>query len=172
MWLDSFISKLPPNAKILEIGSATGRDARYFASRGFNVTCTDVIPEALSKLEDERFNTELFDFRTPPKPEWIDNFDAYFANGVFVDASQEIFEKNLESISKIVHINGIIGLSFKPGEGEEISNEKVDAPRYFKYYSEEKLREIISRYPFEILDLVYTNEGKWIRLVIKNNINK
>lgn len=168
VWMDSFLAKLPPNAKILEVGSATGRDARYFRSQGFDVTCTDVIPQALLKLQEEGFKTFTYDFRNPPKSDWLESFDGYFANGVFVHASQEIFEDNLKNISKIVHKGGIIGISLKIGEGEEISHEKVDAPRYFKYYTEEKLKQIISQYSLEILDLVYTHGGKWIRLVIKN----
>ncbi len=168
IWIDSFLNKLPHGAKILEIGSATGRDARYFASQGFDVTCADIIPQALTKLQVEGFKTEYFDFRNEPKKEWLDSFDGYFANGVFVHAPVEIFEKNLENISKIVHHDGIIGLSFKPGEGEDLSEDKVNAPRYFKYYTEEILKQIISKYPLEILELVYTNEGKWLRVILKN----
>ncbi|MBP9715555.1 MAG: class I SAM-dependent methyltransferase [Candidatus Pacebacteria bacterium] len=169
VWMDSFLSKLPPNAKILEIGSATGRDARYFRSKGFEVNCTDIIPQALSKLKEEGFKTEIYDFRNTPKPEWLDNFDGYFANGVFVHSTQEVFEENLKNISKIVHSGGIIGLSLKIGEGEEISYEKVNAPRYFKYYTEENLKHIISQYPFEVVNLIYTHGEKWIRFILKNN---
>ncbi len=46
-WLDSFASHIPREGAIFEIGSASGRDARYLATQGFTVLCTDVVPEAL-----------------------------------------------------------------------------------------------------------------------------
>lgn len=56
-WLDLFSSLITIGGRVLEIGSATGRDARYLASRSFNVTCTDVIPEALQQLSEQGFET-------------------------------------------------------------------------------------------------------------------
>lgn len=171
VWLDSFTNKLSPHSKILEIGSAGGRDARYFRDKGFDVTCTDVIPQAVECLTQEGFTAELYDFRNSPKQEWADMFDGYFANGVFVHASNEIFEKNLEYISQLVHKDGIIALSFKTGEGEEVTNDKMDAPRYFNYYNEKDTRVMFAKYGFEVLDLVYTQNDKWMRFVLKNKKN-
>ena len=42
-WLACFVSHIPAGGAILEIGSASGSDARYFASKGLKVICTDVI---------------------------------------------------------------------------------------------------------------------------------
>ncbi len=167
-WEDAFCEKLPQGGLIFEIGSATGRDARYFKSKGFNILCTDVIPEALDNLAKEGFETSEFDFRNQPKDEWLNKFDGFFANAVLLHATKEVFEQALNNISKILKKDGVIAFSLKTGEGEEISTEKMDSPRYFKYYSEEEIRNILKNYPFEIISLSKADNDKWLHVILKN----
>jgi SAM-dependent methyltransferase len=152
-WMDFFLSQLPENGRILELGSASGRDAHYFKLKGFRVLCTDVIPEALVSLSKKGFETSLFDFRDTPKFEWLDNFDGLFANAVLIHAPQDMFEKVLLNISRIVKKNGIVALSLLEGDGEEISLEKMDAPRYFRYYSKKELEIIFSKFNYGIINI-------------------
>ena len=165
--MNSFIGHLPKNGTILEIGSATGRDARYFASKGYKVTCTDIIPEALEKLSKEGFETSEFDFRNEPKKEWLNHFDGFFANAVLLHAPQDIFEKVIKNIPKFLKKNGIAAFSLKTGEGEEITKEKMDAPRYFNYHNEEEIRVLLSNLSFEIVSISYSDNNKWLFIIIK-----
>lgn len=167
-WMDNFASHLPENGSILELGSATGRDARYFASKGYKVTCTDIIPEALNKLSEEGFETSEFDFRNEPKEEWINKFDGFFANAVLLHAPQDVFEKAVANISKVLKKNGVAGFSLKTGEGEEITEEKMDAPRYFNYHNEEEIRNLLSTLPFEIVSISHADNDKWLHIIVKS----
>lgn len=167
-WIDNFLNCLPENGTIIELGSATGRDAHYFASKGYKVTCTDIIPVALDKLSNEGFDTALFDFRDDPKKEWNNHFDGFFANAVLLHAQQHVFEKAVANISKVLKKNGIAAFSLKTGEGEEITEEKMDAPRYFNYHTEEEIRKLISNLPFEILNISVGDNKKWLRVILKS----
>ncbi len=167
-WIDNFLNHLPENGSILELGSATGRDARYFASKGYRVTCTDIIPEALEKLSKEGFDTAEFDFRDEPKEEWFNNFDGFFANAVLLHAPQDVFEKAILNISKVLKKDGIATFSLKTGEGEEFTQEKIDAPRYYNYHTEDEIRELISQLPFEILNISYVDNKKWLHVILKS----
>ncbi len=167
--LDSFASCLPEKGSVFEIGSASGRDARYLASRGFNVTCTDVIPEALARLSEHGFETAEFDFRTDPKPEWIGNFDGVFANASLLHASQDVFENALKNVTLMLKPRGVFAFSLKTGEGEEITTEKMDAPRYFNYHSESEIRGILTSLSFEIPSLSYAEQGKWLHVIVRNS---
>lgn len=162
--LDFFASCLPAMGSIFEIGSASGRDARYLASMGFNVTCTDVIPEALQRLSAEGFETAEFDFRNDPMDEWIGNFDGVFANASLLHAPQPIFENALKNIALMLRPGGVFAFSLKTGEGEEITTEKMDAPRYFNYHSEPEIRKILTSLSFEILSFSHAEEGKWLHV--------
>jgi SAM-dependent methyltransferase len=169
-FLDDFISLLPAGGNILEIGSAQGRDARYFAQKGFKVVCTDVIPEALQKLSDEGFETAEFDFRDQPKSEWTNKFDGFFANAVLLHAPPEVLENALTNIATILKNEGVAAFSLKTGEGEEITTEKMDAPRYFHYHTEPEIRNVIKKLPFEIVSLAHNVEGKWLHVIMRKQI--
>jgi SAM-dependent methyltransferase len=166
-WINSFTSYLPENGTILELGSATGRDARYFASKGYKVTCTDIVPEALKKLSQEGFETSEFDFRNEPKEEWSNHFDGFFANAVLLHAPNDVFKKAVANILKVLKKNGVAGFSLKTGEGEEITEEKMDAPRYFNYHNEEEIRNILSGLPFEIISISHADQNKWLHVIVK-----
>lgn len=166
-WMDFFASHIPKNGVILEIGSASGRDARYFSAKGFKVLCTDIIPEALQKLSDEGFETAQFDFRDKPKPEWTGKFDGFFANAVLLHAPPDVFENALRNVAVVLKESGVAAFSLKTGEGEEITLEKMDAPRYFRYHTEQEIRQILSRLSFEIIRISHADNGKWLHVVMK-----
>ena len=164
-WLDLFISLLPKMGKIIELGSATGRDVK---SNGFEVLCTDVIPEALENLSKEGFKTSIFDFRDDPKNEWIGSFDGVFANAVLLHAPQDIFEKALNNFKRIVKKDGIIAFSLKTGEGEEISVAKIGGPRYFRYHSKEEITKLLFTLNYEIVSIKLSSDNKWLSAIVKN----
>ncbi|MCA9364062.1 class I SAM-dependent methyltransferase [Candidatus Kaiserbacteria bacterium] len=166
-WQDSFLSRIPQGGVILEIGSASGCDARYFAEKGYKVVCTDIVPQALEKLSEEGFETAEFDFRDTPKPEWSDKFDGFFANAVLLHAPPDVFENALRNVALVLKERGVVAFSLKTGEGEEISMEKMDAPRYFRYHSEPEIREILSRLPFEIISISHADNEKWLYVVMQ-----
>ena len=166
-WMDLFAAEIPQDGKILEVGSASGRDARYFAAKGFRVMCTDVIPEALQQLSEQGFETAEFDFRDDPKAEWAGKYDGFFANAVLLHAPLDVFKKALKSIALVLKDSGVAAFSLKTGEGEAITVEKMDAPRYFRYHSESEIREILSELPFEIISLSHASEGKWLQVIMK-----
>lgn len=170
IWRDSFVSLLPQGASILELGSASGQDAQYFSSKGLFVLCTDIIQGALKQLSDQGFQTERYDFRDPPKPEWQHQFDGFYANAVLLHATPEIFRYILETICFVVKENGIIAFSVKAGEGDEVSFERMNAPRYFKYYQETELHAILSQFPFQQIHIALANQGQWLQVLMKKGL--
>lgn len=166
-WMDEFSSHILQGGAILEIGSAVGRDARYFADKGYKIVCTDVIPQALQKLSEQGFETAEFDFRDEPREEWKDKFDGLFANAVLLHAPQDVFENALKNIATVLKESGVAAFSLKIGEGEEVSLEKMDAPRYFRYHNEEEIREILSGLPFEIISISQADNGKWLHVIVR-----
>lgn len=168
IWIDSFLSHLPQSGKIFEIGSAFGRDACYFRERDYQVTCTDVIPQALEALSADGFETAEYDFRDNPKQEWLGKFDGFFANAVLLHAEQDVFKNALRNATAILKENGIAALSLKTGEGEVISLEKMDAPRYFRYHTEEEIRDILSRLPFDVISINHAENQKWLHIIMRN----
>lgn len=166
-WIDAFLERLPPSGALFELGSAFGRDARYFRSKGFDPLCTDIVPEALQALTDEGFKTAIYDFRDEPAPEWIGAFDGFFANAVLLHASPELFLSSLQNAARMLKANGILALSLKTGEGEEMESKKLEAPRYFRYYTEPLLRTCLAGLPFTILEISYAVQETWILVILQ-----
>jgi SAM-dependent methyltransferase len=166
-WMDCFLAHILQGGMILEIGSATGRDARYLSERGYVVMCTDVIGQALQKLSEEGFETAEFDFRDEPKREWIGKFDGVFANAVLLHAPLDVFEDALGKFATVLKEGGVVAFSLKTGAGEEITLEKMDAPRYFRYYTEPEIREVLRQHPFEIISISHTNSGRWMDVILR-----
>lgn len=169
-WIDHFIgllSHMPGDPRLLEIGSATGRDARYFRSKGVNVICSDVVPEALKKLRKDGFRAEYYDFRYRV-PDSLHFFDAIYANAVLVHAPREILQRALYNFNQVLNEpHGLVALSFKNGSGEETSTHKLDAPRYFQYYTVADIKEHMTKALFDIVYLDYAENKKWILCIAK-----
>jgi len=167
-WIDEFLDKLPPHGSIFEIGSASGRDARYITGKGFSVFCTDVIPQALEQLAKEGFDTAPYDFRDEPKNEWKAKFDGFFANAVLLHASQTEFEKAISYIIAVLKAGGICAFSVKSGQGKEISTAKLDAPRFFKYHSRKTLEDTLKKYPLSMITVSDTRPANGCMLFSPN----
>jgi SAM-dependent methyltransferase len=168
-WIDKFRSLLPEHSKVLELGSAFGRDARYLRDAGCLVTCTDVIPEALALLAAEGFETATYDFRDTPAPEWIGAFDGYFANAVLLHADEPTFTHALSAAVTVLKPGGIGAFSLKTGTGESVTNEKMDAPRYFLFHTEPELMSELRKLPITVLELRTRESGKWLQVIFKKN---
>lgn len=166
-WMDLYLSYLPKGGTILEIGSASGRDAQYFASKGFSLLCTDIISEGLRLLSEKGFKTKIYDFRNPPDPAWINTFDGYFANAVLLHAKPHDFQQALQNIHLILKEEGVAAISLKNGSGELITSEKMGAPRYFCFHNEIEIREIFRDLSFEIIDLRHLEKNKWLYVIFK-----
>lgn len=166
--MDAFSVLLPKAGRVFELGSAHGRDARYLRDKGYTVMCADIIPQALVPLQAEGFETHLYDFRDEVKAEWVNAFDGVLAKAVFLHATQKVFEASLVKIGSCVKEGGVLCLTFKVGEGEEIETAKLRSERYFKYYTPKDLALIIAKYAqFELIDSTETSDGKWIQVLLR-----
>jgi hypothetical protein len=98
--LDRFLEKIPAGARILELGSAHGRDAKYFRDHGFSVLCTDIIPAALDELIAMGFDARYLDL-SEPVPDDLGDFDGIFANAVLHHFDQSTLETVFSDLAKI-----------------------------------------------------------------------
>ncbi len=171
--IDAFIDLLPRNGNVFELGSAEGRDARYLRDEGLSVMCTDVISQALDSLQADGFQTDSYDLRDKPKTEWVHSYDGFFAKAVYLHVTQEMFEDSLSHVITILKDGGIFCLTFKLGVGEEIETGKLRGERYFKYYTEEELRNIFKKHQqFEVVSVITTSDEKWIQFLLRKKSSK
>lgn len=161
-WIDYFLTLVSLNARIIEIGSAHGRDALYIESRGYLVERTDATSGFVNLLKGKGHSAREFNILTD---DFNSKYDAIFANAVFLHFTPD----ELKGVLKKVHLslteNGILAFSLKCGEGEEWTNEKVGNPRYFCYWKKGTIQTLLETHNFEIVQI--SEDEKWLKITAK-----
>jgi SAM-dependent methyltransferase len=136
VWIDESLAGLSPRAKILELGSAFGRDAAYIAAQGFEVERTDAVEGFVDHLNAQGLGARLFNVITD---DFVGKYDFIFANAVLLHFNAEEFLIALIKIRRALKSPGRLSFSLKMGQGESWSSEKINSPRFFRYWQSHEL---------------------------------
>ena len=167
-WIDECLKLIPKNGKILEVGSGFGRDAEYIQQKGFDIECSDAVPNFVELLQKKGFKARLLNLLT-------DNLSAgyhmIFADAVLLHFSPQEAAKVTKKIHTALNANGIFALRMKKGDGGAWTDAKLGEPRYFYYWQPEALRKMLADCRFEWLDMAenYTshNDADWIGIIAR-----
>ncbi len=169
------LEQFKKGSKVFEIGSADGENAKYIKELGYNVTASDIadafINETKSKIENTiKFNVLEDDFK--------DKYSAVFAWRVFVHFTKEDLDITLNKVYKALENGGVFIFNIMNRETRDCDEEWVDFPneyhmnaeRYYKYFSEKEVNELIQKTNFKINS--FHKEGgesknKWLVYVLK-----
>ena len=169
------LDSLEKGSKVFEIGSADGENAKYIKELGYNVTASDIaeafIDETKSKIENTiKFNVLENDFK--------DKYSAVLAWRVFVHFTKEDLDITLNKVYKALENGGVFIFNIMNRETRDCDEEWVDFPneyhmnaeRYYKYFSEKEVNELIQKTNFKINS--FHKEGgesknKWLVYVLK-----
>lgn len=167
-WLDFSLSLLPANAYVLELGSADGRDAQYMEDAGFKVDRTDVASSFVEFMKSKGKNARLLDALTDDFPV---HADMIYANAVLLHFDDTQTKQVLHKVHKCLSPNGYFAFSVKIGEGESWSESKLGMPRFFNYWSAEKLKEVLRSSGFKIVYFELGNtghdNGEWFHVTVR-----
>lgn len=174
-FLRNSFQSLPKNAKILEIGSANGENAKYIESLGYNVTASDIAEDFINASKNNGLTTINFNIL---EDNFKEKYSGILAWRVFVHFTEEdIFETLKKSYDNLEN-NGIFIFNVINRETRNVENEWVDFPneyhmgaeRYYHYFNQKDLDDIISQTKFQIQDFHKEggdNNNKWLVYVLK-----
>lgn len=162
-WLKGVLSRIEHESPILEIGAGAGWDAQFVYDLGYeNIGVTDAFDAAVDALKARGFaDAKKLNILTD-EPEG--EYDLIFASAVFLHFTEREFETVLQRLHGHLGKSGLLAFTVKEGNGEEWSNAKMDAPRFFHYWREEPLRQSVYKCGYKVVD-VTTNEEfgqKWL----------
>ena len=168
-WLDGSLADVPKDARVLEFGSAFGRDAEYLAGLGYAVECTDATPAFVDLLQQKGFDAKVLNAITDELPQGL---DFVLANAVLLHFTRDEASQVIKKVFDALNTNGKFAFTLKQGEGEGWSEEKLGAPRFFCYWTEPQIREVLESAGFcgvEISGDKETANATWLRIVAKKN---
>lgn len=161
-WLDFVFQAVSKSAKILEIGSAFGRDATYITQKGYELELTDGSTGFVDYLNGQGFSAKMLDIvNEAPK----DEYDVILACAVFLHFTDSDFERAVANVKQGLKPDGRFAFSLKQGDSEEWTESKMGAPRYFNYWRKERLEGALATLGMRIINFQVLNNGKWLHII-------
>lgn len=174
-FINSNIGTLQKGAKVFEFGSGDGKNAKYIKELGYDVTASDVAEEFIKATKSKGVKTIKFNVL---EDSFTEKYAGVFAWRVFVHFTKEDALKVLQKTYKALEDNGLFVFNVMNREGKNVDEEWVDfsneyhmgADRYYKYFKEEDMNEIIKKTGFEVSKFHTeggANNNKWLVYVLK-----
>lgn len=135
--------------RILDLGSGSGRDALILKNQGLNVVCCDASIEMIKITKGLGFESIESDFNNLKLKE--NSFGGIWAYTSLLHIKKDEVKKVLKKIYKSIRPNGVflIGLIEGVFEGKIEKENMPGEKRYFKYYEENEIREMMEEVGFK-----------------------
>ena len=165
---DTFLDYFPAGGKILDFGCGSGRDTKYFLSKGYEVDAIDG-SEELCKIASEytgiKVKQMLFE-----ELDGIETYDGIWACASILHVEKKQLPEIIKKIAIATKKGGIVYTSFKYGDFEGIRN-----GRFFTYLTEESFGEILRNVPELVIEKLWISadvraergEERWLNIVLR-----
>jgi SAM-dependent methyltransferase len=146
--VDRLAERLGPGARVLEIGSGSGRDARALEAAGLSVRRTDITPAFVQLLRDSGHQADLVDpvvddLADPAAP--TTPYAGVWADASLLHVDREQLPLVLSRLAAVTAADGVLFLTLKEGDGEDWSiHGSVTAPRFFTFWREAPVRSALA----------------------------
>lgn len=153
----AFARAVGPGARVLEIGSGGGRDARALEAAGLSVRRTDVSPGFVELLRGDGHAADVVDPLTDDldDPERTGTpYDGVWANACLLHVDRSDLPTVLRRLAVAVAPGGLLRLSLKEGDGDGWSTHgHVAARRRFTYWRSEPLRAVLEDAGWDVVEI-------------------
>ena len=165
-WLDRVLQYVPTNQRILELGSAFGRDADYMEAQGYTVERTDATTGFVDYMNAHGASARVLDAISD---DFGGPYGLVFANAVLVHFAPAdtvtVAQKAYEALSA----GGIFAISLKLGQGSGWETDKIGARRFFQYWDSKQMAELLENIGFVIAETDTAPSSRpgitWLRFI-------
>ena len=153
-YIGEFLTLLPKNAKILDVGCGAGRDSGFMFSKGFEVIGID-LSKGMLGLARQRYpkidfkQQDMRSLNFSPK-----SFEGIFASCSLIHLPKKDVSSLLRNFHEILKEEGILYLSLQKGKSEEIFiNEpfKPEEKLFLNIISFSEIKELLFKNGFSII---------------------
>ena len=153
--LNKFVSLLPKNGKILDVGCAAGRDSFYLADKGFKVVGID-LSEELLKIARKKGSHVDFQKQDMRKLKFAPfSFEGIWASAAILHLTRAETPAVLKQFYKLLKIGGNLFISVKQGEGEADVREELSGglSRHFTFFQNNELKNLLMNAGFKVVEI-------------------
>jgi SAM-dependent methyltransferase len=154
--IERFVAALDAGARVLEIGSGPGRDARALEEVGLSVRRTDITPAFVRMLRADGHTADVLDPLSDElaDPERDAPYDGVWASASLVHARREDLPTVLTRLAEATRPGGVLHLALKEGDGARFSTHgHIGGPRHFTFWREEPLRTVLEEAGWSVDDV-------------------
>lgn len=141
------VAALAPGGSVLEIGCGPGQSALELERRGLTVRRTDATVAFVERLRTLGYDADVLDARTD---DLGGPYDVLLANAVLLHLSREDLTELVQRAATAVRY---LAFTVKEGDGEAWTTRKLAAPRWFVYWREPALREVLAAAGWQVVSL-------------------
>lgn len=150
---ESFLQRLlrENKASLLEIGAGPGKDSRFFADHGLDVTAADLSENMIELCRQKGLRAQVLDFFH--LNELGRTFDAVWSMNCLLHVPKADLDTVLQQIDDVLNPSGLFHMGVYGGKDfEGIREEDICEPkRFFSFFTHENLKAVLEQ-RFEIVE--------------------
>ena len=148
----TFLGRLAPGARLLEVGAGTGQDSVFFRDNGIDVVATDLTPEMVAHCVDKGLEAHVRDVTELGFED--EEFDAVWTINCLLHVPTDELPAALAEIARVLRPGGLLYLGVystdPPSEGVN-EDDNHDPKRFFAFRSDETMLDSVGRL-FDVVD--------------------
>lgn len=152
-FIDKFISLLPQNSHILDIGSGPGTFTKYLYEKGFAIEGVDLSEEMIKIAKEKVPNAKfrLMDMRALNFPDT--SFEGLLVAYSLIHIPTPDILNTLKGFMKILRPGGIVLFITQKGEPDQVVEEpfKPGEKMFFNFFTKNRLSDLLHTAGFEII---------------------
>lgn len=168
---DRFLAYLGPDARILDFGCGSGRDAKYFLDKGYQVDAVDGSIEFV-KIASEYAQIEVKHMLFQ-ELDAVGQYDGIWACSSILHLTREELPDVFVKMARALVPGGVLYTSFKYGTEERERN-----GRYFTDMTEDKMHVLLDKVKMFVTEDMWTTsdvrpgreDERWLNMILRKNI--
>lgn len=165
---DIFLEYIPVGGKILDFGCGSGRDTKYFISKGYDVDAIDG-SEELCKIAGEYAGIQVKQMLFQ-ELNVSEEYDGVWACASVLHVEKAKLPDVMKKMANATKKGGVVYSSFKYGDFEGVRN-----GRFFTYLTEESFGELLRKVPELVIEKLWISadvraergEERWLNIMLR-----
>ena len=152
-YIEKFLTILPKQAKILDVGSGPGQFTKYMIEKGFEVIGIDFSKEMVT-IAKEKVPTGDFRYMDMRHLDFPDNsFDGVFSAYSLIHIPSEEVRATLQGFYRVLKVGGYVEIAVQKGDADKIINEPFmpTEKMFFNFFNEERISKFLDDAGFQIV---------------------